>query len=293
MDKPQARILNRRKVLQLGTGSVAAAILGSAINAVAIEPRWLDVTSPAVQIADLPTCWEGTRIAHLTDLHIGRLVSLDYIGRVVDVANAACPDIVVLTGDLVTNATGLSDDIWPVLAGLNARDGKYAVLGNHDHWSNGPLIIRGLSEAGFTILTNASRLLTRNGEPLCIAGVDDLLAGRPNIALALTDVERTREHARTPRIVLCHNPDYAEMLPPVPHVDLMLSGHTHGGQIKLPAGPRPKLPIRHAKYAAGLVRGPRCQVYVSVGLGMVGVPVRFNCRPELALITLRKGKPSA
>lgn len=91
-----------------------------------------------------------------------------------------------------------------------------------------------------------------------------------------------------PRVLLAHNPDYAEQMPASPRVDLMLCGHTHGGQIRLPLLGALALPIRHRQYAAGLVHGPQCNVYISRGIGMVGIPIRFNCRPELALITLHR-----
>ena len=124
---------------------------------------------------------------------------------------------------------------------------------------------------------------TRGGAGLWVAGVDDLWEGSPDLAAALAGVPEA-----VPRILLCHNPDYAEQMQHTPRVDLMLCGHTHGGQVKIPFGPRPRLPIRHRRYAAGLVEGPCCQVYTSCGLGMVGVPIRFNCRPELAIVTLRR-----
>ena len=223
------------------------------------------------------------RIAQLTDLHVGPMIGLDYVRRAVGLVQLAQPDITVFTGDLVTRADAASDELADLLAELPPKDERFAVLGNHDYWSDPRAVYSTLSRAGFGVLMNRATVLNRGGQCLCIAGVDDLWGGRPDGQAALAYVE-----PGTPCVMLCHNPDYAEDLPSGGRVDLMLCGHTHGGQFKIPFGPRPILPIDNPKYAAGLAQGPRCQVYTSVGLGMIGVPFRFNCRPELTLITLRR-----
>ena len=282
--------LSRRKFLKLAGGAVAAAVAGGVIDALLIEPRWIKVTHPVVAIPDLPAGWDGARIAHLTDLHVGHLNGLDYIRHVVQLANGAEPDLVVLTGDFVNTAGAADAGLSAVLGRLSGKAGVFAVLGNHDYWAGARAVKSCLARARIAPLTNAHRILLRNGQGLCLAGVDDSWAGRPDLHRALGDMDRRDRQSggRTPRVLMCHNPDYAEELPDQPRADLMLAGHTHGGQIKLPFGPRPKLPIRHTRYAAGLVQGPKCQVYTSVGVGMIGIPVRFNCRPELAMVTLRR-----
>ena len=140
-----------------------------------------------------------------------------------------------------------------------------------------------LRNAGVTVLDNACAIVRRDGQSLCIAGVEDPWHGHPSTERALDGLDED-----VCRVLLCHNPDYAEEMPARPRVDLMLAGHTHGGQVKIPFGPRPRLPIDYKKYGAGLVRGPHCPVYVTRGIGMIAPPVRFNCRPEVAIITLRK-----
>ena len=190
----------------------------------------------------------------------------------------------VLTGDYVSRADAITHALVEVFRDLRTKR-KFAVLGNHDYWSNAKAVIASLETAGIPMLTNRHYILDRRNQSLCIAGVDDYWSATPgpNVADALRGVGE-----EVPRILLSHNPDYAERLPARPRVDLMLSGHTHGGQVKLPLLGPLKLPIEHRKYAEGLVPGPRCPVFVSRGLGMVGVPMRFNCRPELPLITLRR-----
>ena len=275
--------ISRRRFLKY-TGLIAGtAAAGAALDAFVIEPHWFEVTQPTISIANLPPAWDGVRIAHITDIHIGRNSSLDHARQIVDMCNDLKPDIIALTGDYVSRADAITDALVEVLRDLRAKIGKFAVLGNHDYWTNAHRVVASLESAGIPMLTNTHRILSRNGEKLCIAGVDDLFSQNTDASKALSGVD-----PKLCRIMLCHNPDYAEMLPTQPRVDLMLSGHTHGGQVQLPLIGPLILPIEHKKYAQGLVDGPRCPVFISRGLGMVSFPVRFNCRPELPLITLRR-----
>lgn len=278
--------LTRRRFLKLLGGGALAAAAGCALDAAVIEPRWIKLTRPTVAIPDLPAEWNGLRIAHLTDLHHGRLIKLDFIEKAVGLANAESPDLAAITGDFLTAGGDLSEGLARVLAGLKAPLGVFAVLGNHDHWAGAGRVRQIVAAAGITLIDNRHVLLTRGGRPLVLAGVGDLWEDTQDLPGALAGAPD-----QAPRLLLCHNPDYADGMPPTPRVDLMLAGHTHGGQAKIPLGPRPRLPIRNPRYAAGLARGPRCPVYVSRGIGMVGVPVRFNCRPELPIITLRRASP--
>lgn len=231
----------------------------------------------------LPPAWAGLRIAHLTDLHLGRLVSLDRIDQAVTAARGARPDLAVVTGDLVTDDVTRIRLVLQAVAGIGAPFGVLAAYGNHDaRWARRADAVDQAHRAGVELLVNDRRVLRRDGAAICVAGVADPVRGQPDLQAALAGVP-----AVVPRILLCHNPDYAEALPGEPRVDLMLSGHTHGGQVRLPLLGPPILPIHHRKYAAGLVRGPRCPVYVSRGIGVIGLPVRLNCRPELALLTLQ------
>ena len=279
--KPRRR-WTRRRFLKCTAGGALLAAGAGALEAFVIGPYHIEVTHPSIAIAGLPKAWEGVRVAQITDLHVGPLIGLDTIRRAVRMTNDESPDLIVATGDYVSDPPALDGELVNVLRELRAPMGKFAVLGNHDHWTGRIKTVNEmLVAAGFTLLTNTHAIIERDGDALCIAGVDDLWEGRQLIEQALAGVDE-----RVPRILLEHNPDYAETLPASPRVDLMLCGHTHGGQFKIPFGSRPQLPIVHTKYGAGLVEGPRCTVYTSRGIGMVGIPIRFNCRPEIPVFTL-------
>ena len=275
--------LTRRGFLKVAGGGALVIGAGAGIEALVVEPRWVRRTQPEIALEGLPRAWEGVRISLLTDIHLGPWVDLDHVAKAVAMSNDARPDIIALTGDFISRPRAVSPDFAAALKQLRASEGKFAVLGNHDYWHDPAGVTSMLRSAGITLLTNTRRTLERSGQRLCLAGVDDLWAGRPDLNAALDGAD-----GQVPRVLLCHNPDYAERMPSAPRVDLMLCGHTHGGQVRLPLVGRPWLPIRNGKYAAGLTRGPHCRVYTSCGLGMVGLPIRLGCRPELPLITLRR-----
>jgi hypothetical protein len=269
---------SRRSVLlgALGAGLAAAA------DAWILEPRWLDVVRVDVPIAGLGSAWDGATIALLSDTHCGRFRSPDAIAHAVDVANALEPDLTLLLGDYVHGGGRyIAPGIAP-FAGLRAREGVFAVLGNHDHWDGRDASLAAMRRAGVEVLRDRSVVLRRRGDPLALAGVGDLLEDTPRADVALRGVA-----PGTPRLLMEHNPDYAEMIPEGVRVDLMVSGHTHGGQVWLPGVGAPILPTRTGqKYARGLVAGPRCPVYVTRGVGTISPPVRFACRPEVTRIRL-------
>ncbi len=281
--KLNRRLRRRQRLRKLASGTLMTAALTSIVDVLAVEPRWVKIKRVNVPIPNLPPVWDGVRIVQLTDLHLGKFVSLDYIRKIVKRTNVLFPDVIVLTGDFVNDGNTIVDGLERVLSALQSKFGKFAVLGNHDHWEGAGAIREVLDKAGIVDLSNKSVVLERAGEQICFAGVDDLWTATQDLSGALKDIPE-----EVPRILLSHNPDYAEEMPPSPRVDLMLCGHTHGGQFKVPFGSRLWLPIRHSKYAAGLVEGPHCLVYTSVGVGMVGLPIRFNCRPEIPIITLRQ-----
>ena len=275
--------LTRRRLLKVAGLSVGAVALGGVIDGLFIEPWWVDLPRPVVSLPMLPEPWDAVTIAHVTDIHAGRVVKLDYIEKVVRMTLEASADVVVFTGDLVTRTDAITAALGRAIARLRAPLGQFAVLGNHDYWTDADAVTSLLEDAGFVMLTSRHVLLERAGRKLCLAGVDDLWEGEQHLDAALAGVDED-----VPRVLLCHNPDYAEVMPAGPRVDLMLCGHTHGGQVKIPFGPRPRLPITHKKYAAGLNRGPHCPVYTSRGVGMLAPAVRFNCRPEIPVITLKR-----
>jgi predicted MPP superfamily phosphohydrolase len=202
------------------------------------------------------------------------------------------PDIIAMPGDFVharNDGDTTHQDVpalGSVFAGFGAPDGVIGVLGNHDHWRNAEGVRRELSASPIRLIDNSRIVVTRGASSLALAGLGDLWEGELNFDSALGGLS-----GNVPVILLEHNPDLAETMPDGYRVDLQLSGHTHGGQVRIPFGPAPVLPSRYGnKYREGLVEGPRHRVYVTRGVGFSSpIPVRFFCRPEVTGITLRIG----
>ena len=273
-----------------------AALVVSSLGALVVawsllEPRRCRVNRADITVPNLPAAFDGFTIAFLADTHHGPFVPLSYLRRVVEMANALDPDLVALGGDYVQRrpkrSFGPSREpfIRPgvaVLGALKAKEGCFAVLGNHDIRTNRDLTSRALAEAGLRELTNAGVWLRRGKARLRFCGLDDPKFGNPDLAAALGDATPD-----DPVVLLCHNPDYVEKLRD-PRVGLVLSGHTHGGQVVLPLVGAPIVPSKYGqKYRRGLVQGPVAQVFVTCGVGVVMPPVRLGCAPEIALLTLR------
>jgi predicted MPP superfamily phosphohydrolase len=275
--------VSRRRFLKWGLLGGAGVVVGVGLDALSVEPGWIDVTHPVVPVRRLPEAWVGVRVALLADFHVGPLVELRHAKRAVELTLEEKPDLVVLAGDFVSSVGAITAEFAGVLARLRAPDGVFASLGNHDHWTDAVRVREMLAAAGVTLLENRHVILGRDGSTLALAGVEDLWEGQPSAGRALDGLDDD-----VPRILVSHNPDYVEEMDASAPVDLVLAGHTHGGQVKIPFGPRPILPVKHAKYGAGLVEGPHCPVYVTRGIGLIGPPVRFNCRPEVAILTLAR-----
>jgi predicted MPP superfamily phosphohydrolase len=276
------RMTKQQRIRQL----LFAATLGAgALGAYAflVEPRWLQVTRTRIHLPTLPPTLVGLRIALLTDLHLGGGTPLSLIRRACRKAMAERPDLIALTGDFATDDAGTFRAVMDVLSYLNAPLGVYAVPGNHDYKMGIDKWHRQI-EADPTIidLTNRAMIRSVNGARLCIAGVDSFSKGTPRLE------ELPPPDQVDCTILLAHNPDQAEHLQGAyDRVDLILSGHTHGGQVRLPWIGALRNSARHAElYVQGLRRRPWAQVYVSRGIGTVHLPVRFLCRPEVAILAL-------
>jgi uncharacterized protein len=260
---------------------------GLAGYATLVEPRWLKLRRVTIHVRRLPRQLEGLRIGLLTDLHAGSGTPLSLIRRASRMVMRERPDLIALTGDFASDDAGNFRGVLAALDTLRAPLGVYAVPGNHDH-------IVGIEQwhrdvgAHPTIqdLTNAAIMREVAGARLCIAGVDDYYEGDPQLEVLPPPDERDLT------ILLAHSPDQAERARRThDRVDLVLSGHTHGGQIRLPWLGAIVNSADHEKlYDEGLRRRPWTQVYVSRGVGTVHLPVRFWCRPEVSLLTLTRGR---
>ncbi len=272
--------LSRRTFLQLG-GAAAAGAAASYIYGFELEPLWLQIENVTVTLPGLPPALDGFKIAHLSDLHLSSLIPLSLIERAVQKTNALRPDLVTLTGDFVLETAEHIFELAPVLAKLNAKYGVFSVLGNHDYWTNAAVVTHGLHTHGVPVFTNMGRSLS-NG--LYLAGVDDAMDGQPDIEAALADVP-----TNAPVVLLSHEPDVADEYMRNGRVALQLSGHSHGGQVRLPGRGPLVLPPLGRKYHTGLYKVGDGWLYTTRGIGMVKPAVRLNCPPEITQITLTRG----
>lgn len=276
--------INRREFLRRLGCILAAGAIPGAVGYSLVEPGWLRVDRTMIPVPGLPPAFDGLRICQLSDLHHGPWVSLDHIGEAIDAANSLRPDLIVLTGDYVHRDSRYIEPVWRQMARLDAPGGVYAVLGNHDQWEDPSLNISRhmMKVAGITDLTNRGFHLSRTRRRLTLAGVGDLWTDTQKLHRALEGVPEDGA-----AILLSHNPDYNEEIDDA-RVKLMLAGHTHGGQIRLPIfGPLVVPSDYGQRYAGGLVRQGSRLVYISRGVGLTVLPVRFNCRPEINLLTLK------
>jgi len=275
-----------------------ASAAGGALYSTRLEPFWIEIREVEVRLPGLPPSLDSLTMAQLSDFHLGPYVGAQDVRRSVEMTNALGADLVVLTGDFVYQSAAYSAACARELAALRARYGAFAVLGNHDIWTDADQVAVNLSNAGIRVLRNEGLPLSIGSAALWLVGVEDtgLLGSafgdfrafwQPR-ADALAQILATIP-GDAPRILLVHNPDFSEMLPEG-RVDLALCGHTHGGQVRLPLLGPPIVPSCFGqKYAGGLVMGPRTTVYVNRGIGVIAPPVRFNCRPEITLLRLAAG----
>jgi uncharacterized protein len=245
--------------------------------------RYIVLTnSYRVSVPNLPESFSGLRIVHLSDLHYGFLVPLELLRHIVNRANRLKPDIIVCTGDYVheRNSSAQVDRVWPVLSELTAPSGVYSVLGNHDHWADGARSDYWLKRTGQDLRHKSVRI-ERDGRSIWFVGAGDLWEDHKNLRGLLKDVPQ-----KDCRIVLAHNPDTADTEYSAPF-DLMLSGHTHGGQIDIPFIGPPVLPVENKEYSHGLKHSKRGnKVFITKGIGWAIYPVRLNCFPEIAVLEL-------
>ena len=263
--------------------SLSAAGLG--LGYTVLETSWLGVRRETIEVPRLPAAFAGTTIALIADIHHGVPNRLTYVQRVVRLANSLQPDIVVLGGDSVHRHRSYVAPCFAALGNLRSQQyGVCGVLGNHDHWSGAGAVRAAMADSGIVELSNRGFWIEKDDQRLRIAGVDDLWEGNQFLNHALAD---TQDHEVA--ILLSHNPDYTELVDD-PRVGLVLSGHTHGGQVVLPLVGAPRVPSSYGqKYLQGLVKTDVTQVYVTRGVGSIGpmdLPVRFCCPPEISLLTI-------
>ncbi len=259
------------------------------------EPHRLTLERSDISLKGLPGRLEGLRLAQVSDIHYGPYLGDAELTAMVHAVNELHPDIIVLTGDYVTvplfgdKSRALRDAFAcaRVLGDLRARQGVFAVLGNHDHEANPDLVSEALESYRITVLRNRAQPVEKDGARLWMAGIDDVLTGVPNLHETLHQVPPSEL-----TVLLAHEPDYADAASRFP-VHLQLSGHSHGGQVRLPLLGAPILPSLARKYPAGLRQVGNLQLYTNRGIGVIDPPIRINCPPEITLLTLRSAEDDA
>ena len=271
--------MNRRDFLRLACYGSTAVLLGS--YPIFIERNMVQVNQYRIPTPFLPESFHGFRVVHLTDLHLGFLVSASFIESVVKKANALMPDIIVCTGDYVHDRHSKAeiDTVWPILANLRARHGVYSILGNHDHWADADRSLDWLEKSGQNV-RHKCKAIYKGNDRIVIGGSGDFWEDDLNIdqAFAASDGDDCR-------ILLAHNPDSVDTEFQTP-LSLVLSGHTHGGQVSLPFYGPPVLPVRNKRYSSGLIETDAVKLFISRGIGWAIYPVRLNCYPEIAVLEL-------
>ncbi len=245
-----------------------------------LEPSWIEVRTVPLTLPRLAPEFSGYRIVQLSDIHADRRMTAQRIQKIVGRVNEMHPDLVVLTGDFVTRNAEQFAPSLSVLKSLQPVDKMVAVLGNHDVWTNPDLVQTTLETAGIEVLNNRVVTLERPSAQLHIAGVGDVWAQRDRLDEVLAALPTDGA-----AILLAHEPDFADTSAATGRFDLQLSGHSHGGQVYLPFMKRVLPPLAY-KYPLGQYQVGSMIQYTNRGLGSSGIPIRFNCRPEITIFTL-------
>jgi hypothetical protein len=249
---------------------------------VLVRRRWFRVVEREVRVPGLAPELDGLRIAHLSDLHVGMLTPKAWAQAWSRAANGLKPDVAVVTGDMVTSGVDFHDDIADALGELRAALGVYSSMGNHDYFGEGEPLISLLEGRGIRVLRNDGLVIERGGGKLWLAAIDDTWTRRDDLELALRD----RPEGMT-TVLLAHDPARFDQAADA-GVELVLSGHTHGGQVAVPflAKTLSLSSLAHP-YNLGFYRRGRSTLYVHPGLGTTGPPIRLGAAPEVTLLVLR------
>jgi predicted MPP superfamily phosphohydrolase len=289
--------MNRRGTYRriLPGAALGGALLGGLVYAREIEPSWVALERVTLTLPRLAPPFDGYRIVQISDVHLDGWMTPERLESIVDLINKQEPDLVAITGDFVAVSADYISGLSGPLSRLRAPDGAVAVLGNHDHLNDADTVRRALSSAGVVDVSNAVHTLRRDGAALHLCGVDSVMEGYDR----LDEVIYTLQDAEPGcAVLLAHEPDFADKSAATGRFDLQLSGHSHGGQVRIPFLGSPLvrlLPLLGAsfvppliyKYPRGLYRVGGMYQYTNRGLGVVYARFRLNCRPEITVFTLR------
>ncbi len=289
MDK---RRTSRRVLFEVLAAAFGAAGAGL-LYAYTVEPYRISVERVTLTLPRLAPPFDGYRIVQISDVHLDGWMTPERLERVVDLVNQQEPDLVAITGDFVSVSDSYLSGLSKPLLRLRARDGTVAVLGNHDHLNDAGAVRSILSSTGVADVSNTLRTLRRDGASLHVCGVDCVMYGYGDLDSVLQGLQKEETGCA---ILLAHEPDFADESAATGYFDLQLSGHSHGGQVRLPLlgaphflwplSRHPYVPPLARKYQSGLYRVGKMYQYTNRGLGAMLAHFRFNCRPEVTVLTL-------
>jgi uncharacterized protein len=287
--------ISRRTFLRGGLAAAAVGSVALATDATFVEPDHPRLERVDIWLPTLPSALDGFTIAQLSDFHYDPYFSVTPIKAGIQMVNDLNPDLVVLTGDFVTMpfrdsrkhenrlAMEAADPCSEVLRALQAPHGVFAILGNHDHIFGPEGVTDSLQARGIQVLRNRSVAIEKDKRHFWLAGLDDVLGDGADL-----DETLRRIPPGETTVLLCHEPDFADIAA-LYGPALQISGHSHGGQVRLPLFGAPILPPLGRKYPWGWRRLGSMQLYTNCGIGTVNLPIRLNCPPEVTLFTLRSG----
>jgi predicted MPP superfamily phosphohydrolase len=262
-----------------------------------LETRWIKISNITIESPDVPISFNGIKIVFVSDIHHGSALSRERVKSLVQRINNLHPDIIILGGDYISIKEKYIKPVFEELRNLKSKYGIYGVMGNHDYFVNGDLTKKMMAQNGVKMCVNKSYWLKINRDSIKIGGVDDPEGSKPEIDSTIYDV-----HRKDFCILISHRPDYIEKIKSN-LVDLTLSGHTHGGQVTFFGLWAPILPSDNGlwaslslsndtqKYRYGLIHpNPNMQSYISSGIGTRFPHFRFFCRPEIAVLVLKRIK---
>lgn len=273
-------VMTRRKSMAL----LFAGAAGSLTNAFCIEPSWLSVTRADIGCPMLPPSLDGLRIGVLCDLHFKPDRDEPLLEEAVATLLEEKPDIITLPGDFIDHSPRVVAPMLRILSKLSAPYGVFASPGNHDGWNMDCVVMRrAFEQCGISFLINQNTQIRVRGESIAMAATDHVWLGRPDPARTLHGIRR-----ETPVISLVHEPDFFDTMTEFHPIALQVSGHTHGGQCRVPLfGYAPARVAYGRNYLEGAYERGSSRLFVSRGLGTTGLRVRFACPPEVAVLTLR------
>ena len=279
--------ITRRKFIRL---AAASAIAAGGVDSVLLEPNRPGLVRRNIYLRRWPEALNGFTVALLSDFHYDPYFSIHPLKAAIPIVNSLKPDLIALAGDFVSlplfkkndrKAARASEPCAALLGQMAAPYGQWAVLGNHDYFSDPDLVSDSLRAVGINVLVNRAAPIEARGARFWLGGVNDVIGNHADLDGTIGKIPK--EEAT---ILLAHEPDYADYVARFP-VDLQLSGHSHGGQVRIPLVHPFYLPELARKYVLGMYQIGGLTLYTTAGLGTVALPVRFNCPPEITLITIQ------